>query len=74
MATETTPLSHLADSILYLSSMLRVGARRIDFYIDYFGGTPRTARPAAILTDLSKGRGRRHRLGRGGLGLAHRGA
>jgi hypothetical protein len=55
MATETTPLTHLADSILYLSSMLRVGARRIDLYIDYFGGTPGPARPVAILANLAPG-------------------
>jgi len=29
---------HLADSILYLSSLLRDQPRQIDRYIDYFGG------------------------------------
>ena len=31
-------LSYLADSILYLSSLLRDQPRQIDRYIDYFGG------------------------------------
>ncbi len=31
---------HLADSILYVSALLRDRPRRIDDYIDYFG-TPR---------------------------------
>ena len=31
-------LVYLADSILYLSSILRDQPRQIDRYIDYFGG------------------------------------
>jgi hypothetical protein len=31
-------LVYLADSILYLSSLLRDQPRQIDRYIDYFGG------------------------------------
>jgi hypothetical protein len=33
----TDGVSPLADSILYLSSLLRAGSRPIDRYIDYFG-------------------------------------
>jgi len=45
-------LMHLADSILYLSSLLRDQPRQIDRYIDYFGGEvqvafAQTRRPAA---------------------------
>jgi hypothetical protein len=72
MATETTPLSHLADSILYLSSMLRVGARRIDFYIDYFGGG--TPVPVRAWARVRRSRDRRHRLVPNALRLARRGA
>lgn len=32
-------LAYLADSILYLSSLLRDQPRQIDRYIDYFGGS-----------------------------------
>jgi acyl-coenzyme A thioesterase PaaI-like protein len=72
MATETTPLGTLADSILYLSSMLGAGARRIDMYIDYFGGgTPVPVRaPARVL----RRRDRRQRLGPSVLRLPRWGA
>ena len=39
-------LLYLADSILYLSSMLRDQPRRIDRYIDYFGDWPARVAPA----------------------------
>jgi len=39
---------YLADSILYLSSMLRDQPRRIDRYIDYFGDWPAGAVPAVV--------------------------
>ncbi len=32
-----SPAAHLADSIIYLSSLLSAGPRPIDRYIDYFG-------------------------------------
>ncbi|MGH7325992.1 MAG: hypothetical protein ACREJ9_15305 [Candidatus Rokuibacteriota bacterium] len=32
-----SPAAHLADSIIYLSSLLKAGTRPIDRYIDYFG-------------------------------------
>ena len=38
MATREQPLLELADSILYLASLLRNQPRPIDRYIDYFGG------------------------------------
>jgi len=41
-------LLYLADSILYLSSMLRDQPRRIDRYIDYFGDWPAGAVPAVV--------------------------
>ena len=41
-------LLYLADSILYLSSMLRDQPRRIDQYIDYFGDWPARAVPAVV--------------------------
>ena len=37
MATRQQPLLELADSILYLASLLRNRPRPIDRYIDYFG-------------------------------------
>ena len=37
MPLETAAQRHLGESILYLSSLLRAQARRIDQYIDYFG-------------------------------------
>jgi hypothetical protein len=40
------PVLHLADSVLYVSALLRDRPRRIDDYIDYFG-TPRLDRPRA---------------------------
>ena len=39
-------LVHLADSILYLSSLLRDQPRQIDRYIDYFGGGAEEGRTA----------------------------
>jgi hypothetical protein len=39
---------YLADSILYLSSMLRDQPRRIDRYIDYFGDWPARVAPAVV--------------------------
>src|SRR2546427_10462014 len=38
-------LAYLADSILYLSPILRDQPRQIDRYIDYFGGGAEHARP-----------------------------
>ncbi len=39
------PVLHLADSILYVSALLRDRPRRVDDYIDYFGNPRRlTAR------------------------------
>jgi len=44
-------LIHLADSILYLSSLLRDQPRQIDRYIDYFGGEVQvaTARVSSVV-------------------------
>jgi hypothetical protein len=39
-------LVYLADSILYLSSILRDQPRQIDRYIDYFGGGAEESRTA----------------------------
>ncbi|HEU5321800.1 MAG TPA: hypothetical protein VFX28_13425 [Methylomirabilota bacterium] len=38
-------LSTIADSILYVSSLLRDQPRWIDHYVDYFGEWPGGARP-----------------------------
>lgn len=44
MRARVPPLRHLADSILYISSLLRPERRAIDRYIDYFGDrTPQLA-------------------------------
>ena len=37
MTTRSTPLLQVAESILYLSSLLSDQPRAIDRYIDYFG-------------------------------------
>jgi hypothetical protein len=44
----------LADSILYVSSLLKAGARRIDRCIDYFGESG-TATPAGVFEDEAGG-------------------
>ncbi len=46
----TDGVTPLADSILYLSSLLRVGPRHIDRYIDYFGERGTWA-PVSLLRD-----------------------
>ena len=43
-------LVHLADSILYLSSLLRDQPRSIDRHIDYFGGSEASARSVSSVT------------------------
>src|SRR5262245_45522994 len=45
-AMRSSPVAHLADSIIYLSSLLRPESRAIDRYMYYFGDG-RSARPAA---------------------------
>jgi hypothetical protein len=40
---KTDGIAPLADSILYVLSLLRAGARPIDCYIDYFGERRTTA-------------------------------
>src|SRR2546428_5452965 len=44
LAMAPQALAYLADSILYLSSILRDQPRQIDRYIDYFGGGARDQR------------------------------
>jgi hypothetical protein len=39
---------HLAESIVYLSTLLADRPRLIDRYIDYFGETPQCARDAGM--------------------------
>lgn len=45
---DTDDVTPLSDSILYLLSLLREGARPIDRYIDYFGDGG-TSAPATLL-------------------------
>ena len=40
MGTDSDPLLNVADSILYVCSLLGDRRRPIDAYIDYFGGPP----------------------------------
>jgi hypothetical protein len=49
---------HLADSIVYLCTLLANRPRPIDNYIDYFGDTPRGSRDTPALPNhwLSSGR------------------
>jgi hypothetical protein len=46
--TTGSPVLQLADSILYLSSLIADQPREIDRYIDYFGGLAGAAPPLAI--------------------------
>lgn len=49
-------IGDLADSILYVSSLLRDRPRPIDRYIDYFGDAGGTAHGAGASTVVSGGR------------------
>ena len=44
----TKPERHLAESIVYLCTLLADRPRLIDRYIDFFGETPRCARDAGM--------------------------
>jgi hypothetical protein len=66
----TDGVTPLADSILYLLSLLRAGSRPIDRYIDYFGECG-TAVPARVFSDGSLG-ARRYRRSHPELGEARR--